>query len=71
MTIFFCTINITIFYHKNNGYLAYFQQDNSSFVYILPTPTHYPDSPGLSWHYKKRKVTLKSVFDFWVTLFFV
>jgi hypothetical protein len=33
-----------------------------------------PSGPGLlfNWHYKKRKVTLKSVFDFWVTpiLFF-
>ena len=51
---FFSTINITIFYHKNNGYLAYFQQDNRSFVYIPPNPIT-PDSPGLSWHYKKER----------------
>ena len=52
--LFFSTINITIFYHKNNGYLAYFQQDNRSFVYIPPNPIT-PDSPGLSWHYKKER----------------
>ena len=46
---FFSTINITIFYHKNNGYLAYFQQDNRSFVYIPPTqsPRTRRDFPGI------------------------
>ena len=43
--LFFSTKNITIFYHKNNGYLAYFQQDNRSFVYIPPPQ---PNHPGLA-----------------------
>ena len=50
--LFFSTINITIFYHKNNGYLAYFQQDNRSFIYI--PPTHHPDSPDFPVVIKKK-----------------